>query len=157
MAKVGIYGHGLRRRSVFGVLGVGEGPGVHELELRRYRCLGCNAVLVVGPWDLVPGMLYGLTTVVLALAQWALGSTRASVRAQFGAFSVIGVSTRGDWPSLRRWACRAAEGHLLMKVCVSLTGTRRQRSARWIHILAGAGPPEGKLGTRALAGAKHFR
>src|SRR5690606_21221113 len=115
--KRGIHGHGLRTRTVFGVLAVDESPGVHEIELRRYRCLGCGAVLVVGPWDLVPGMLYGLATIVLALAQWTLGSARASVRAQFGAFSVVGVSTRGDWPSLRRWARRAAQGQLLTEVC----------------------------------------
>ena len=58
----------MRGRMVLGLLGVGESPGVHEIEVRRYRCLGCRAILTVGPWDLLPGMLYSLATIVVALA-----------------------------------------------------------------------------------------
>jgi len=142
---------------VLGVLSVEGALGVHQIALRRYRCLGCRAILVVGPWDLLPDLLYSLVTVVVALAQWALGATKASVRAQLGAFSVVGVSTLRGWPSLRRWADRAAQGRLLAEVGVSISGSRRGRAARWVHILAGAGPPESSLAVRALAGAKHYR
>src|SRR5690606_17527037 len=123
--KLGIYGHGLRERMVLGVLSVEGALGVHQIALRRYRCLGCRAILVVGPWDLLPDLLYSLVTVVVALAQWALGATKASVRAQLGAFSVVGVSTLRGWPSLRRWADRAAQGRLLAEVGVSISGSRR--------------------------------
>lgn len=142
---------------VLGQLDISERPGVHELVLRRYRCRGCGAVLTVGPWDLLPGMLYSLVTVVVALAQWGLGCKTASVRAQLGAFAVIGVAGRQSWRSLRRWAHRAAEGLVLSQVSVAVGVTRRERAARWVHILSGAGPPGPSPPLRALAGAKHFR
>jgi len=142
---------------VLGQLDVGEPAGVQEIELRRYRCLGCGTVLVVGPWDLLPGMLYSLVTVVLALAHWALGTKTGSVRARLGAFAVVGVAGRLSWRSLRRWSQWAAEGLLLANVRASVSGTRRERAARWVHILAGVGPPELPLPVRALAGAKHYR
>jgi hypothetical protein len=102
-------------------------------------------------------MLYSLVTVVLALAQWAQGTTTGSVRAQLGAFAVVGLAGRLSWRSLRRWACRAGEGQLLVQVGVSLGGTVRARAARWVHIVSGAGPPELPLPLRALAGARHYR
>src|SRR5690606_37551350 len=131
--------------------------GVHQIALRRYRCLGCRAILVVGPWDLLPDLLYSLVTVVVALAQWALGATKASVRAQLGAFSVVGVWTLTGWPSLRRWADRAAQGRLLAGVAVSISGSRRGPAAGWVHIRAGAGAPASSLAVRALAGANQDR
>ncbi len=142
---------------VLGQLAVGEPPGVHEIELRRYRCLGCGAIVVVGPWDLLPRVLYSLVTVVLALAQWAMGSTKASVRAQLGAFSVIGNSTLNGWPSLRRWAGWGPSGKLFPEVKAAVDGTLRERAARWVQILAGVGPPDLPLPLRALTGAKHYR
>src|SRR5690606_28916633 len=102
--KLGIYGHGLRERMVLGGQGAGEPGGVGGGMLRRYQCQSCGAVLTVGPWDVLPGMLYSLVTVVVALAQWALGSTKASVRAQLGAFAVVGVAGKQNWRSLSRWA-----------------------------------------------------
>ena len=157
MEKRGIHGHGLRARMVLGQLGVGEPRGVHEVELRRYRCLSCRAILVVGPWDLLPGMLYSLVTVVLALAQWGMGTATGSVRARLGAFAVVGLAGRLSWRSLRRWASRAAPGQVLERVDVSLGGTMRERAARWVHIVAGAGPPSHSLPLRALVGARHHR
>lgn len=155
--KYGIHGHGLRSRVVLGQLDADGSRGVHEIVVRRYRCLSCGAILVVGPWDLLPRMLYSLVTVVVALACWALGSTKASVRAQLGAFAITGDSTKHDWRSLRRWASHAVEGQLFAEVSASLGGTLRERAARWVHILSGAGPPEESLSLRALAGAKHYR
>jgi len=142
---------------VLGALGAGDSGAVHEILLRRYRCLGCGAVLTVGPRDLLPGMLYSLVTVVVALAQWGQGATTSSVRAQLGAFSVIGNATLHDWCSLRRWARRAAGVKLLGEVCVQISGTLRERATRWVCILTGAGPPGDLLPLRALAGARHYR
>lgn len=87
---------------VLGVFDEGERSAVHEVDLRRYRCLSCHAVSVVGPWDILPGMLYTLLTVVLALAKWAQGCSEGSVRAQLGVFPIVGVTAQGDWASLRR-------------------------------------------------------
>ena len=142
---------------MLGQLDVAGSAGVHEIVLRRYRCLGCGAVLTVGPWDLLPGMLYSLLTVVVALARWATGHTKASVRAQHGAFTVVGVTERQSWPSLRRWGHWATAGRLLGAVSVSVSGTLRERVRRWVHILAGAGPPDESLPLRALVGARHYR
>src|SRR5690606_12455785 len=109
------------------------------------------------PWDLLPDLLYSLVTVVVGLAQWALGATKAAGRAQLGAFSVVGVLTRRGRPALRRSAGRAAQGRLLAELGAAGSGSGRGRAARWVHILAGAGPPESSLAVRALAGAKHYR
>lgn len=142
---------------VLGALTEHEKPGVHEITVRRYRCLKCRSVLVVGPWDLLPGMLYTLVTVVVALAHWAQGASLASVRERLGVFPVIGVAAQGSWASLLRWSERAARGELLARLKTAVTGTRRQRTLRAVHILAGAGPPAVALASRAVVGAKHFR
>lgn len=142
---------------VLGALTEHEKPGVHEITVRRYRCLECGSVLVVGPWDLLPGMFYALVTVVLALARWAEGASLASVRAQLGAFSVVGVAAQVGWTSLLRWAHRATRGELLVRLKTPVTGTKRQRALRAVHILAGAGPPAVALASRAVAGVKLFR
>lgn len=142
---------------VLGALGAGEAGAVHEITLRRYQCQSCGAVLTVGPWDLLPGMLYSLVTVVLALARWGRGQSMASVRAHLSAFAVVGVSAQGRWASLRRWTRCATEGQLLSELNASLSGTLRQRAHRVVQILAGAGPPDSGLAERALHGARHFR
>lgn len=151
------HGHGLRRRMVLGVFAEDDKPGVHEISVRRYRCLNCRSILVVGPWDLLPSMYYTLVTVVLALARWAQGETQSSVRARFGAFRVVGVAAQCSWASLLRWAARAARGKLLARLKVDAAGTRRQRAHRAVQILAGAGPPDATLTSRSVVGVQHFR
>lgn len=128
---------------VLGALGVGEAPGVYELNLRRYRCRSCGSVLVVGPYDVLPKVLYGLVTVMAALARWGHGWALSVVRAQLGAWSLVGISAQGTWASVRRWAWLASKGRLLVDVSTGVSGSLRQRAYRIVMILSGAGPPAG--------------
>ncbi len=96
-----IVGHGtvLRRLQR---LGDDESVEDIELELRRYRCLGCKHVMQVGPRELRSRFRYGVCMIVLALARWATGESETELRGFFSDCNAPSCTT-GRWPVLRRW------------------------------------------------------
>ena len=48
------------------------------IEVRRYRCVRCHAVLVVVPRGVLPRLRYGAVAVALALARWSIDRVPAS-------------------------------------------------------------------------------
>jgi hypothetical protein len=81
------------------------------LEMRRYRCRACRAILVVGPRGLVRRRWYGAGAIAGAIAAYAREETSASARSRTSAARVIGVSATERWATLSRWidAARRAE------------------------------------------------
>jgi len=85
--------------------------------VRRYRCLGCGAVIVVGPSGLVPGWLF--SGPAIAWAFWLFGIARhsaAEVRRRVSPWSTVGATAAAGWTTLRRWARAVREGRLLAPV-----------------------------------------
>jgi hypothetical protein len=108
-----LHGHGLRERQVRGPAGPGEPPQEQTVLLRRYLCLACDAVIVVGPRDLVPGWIYSGPAIAWAL--WLFGVAKqsaAKVRSQVSPWALVGATAAVGWATLRRWA-RAVRDHRL--------------------------------------------
>lgn len=68
--KVVLHGQGLRLRRLLGPLEAEASAKVHELQLRRYECQRCKAVLTVGPRGLLPRRRYSAAALGAALWQW---------------------------------------------------------------------------------------
>jgi hypothetical protein len=108
-----LHGHGLRERQVRGPACPGEPPEEQTVLLRRYLCLQCRAVIVVGPLGLLPGWIYSGPAIAWAL--WLFGvatQAAAKVRSQVSPWSVVGATAAAGWATLRRWA-RAVRGRRL--------------------------------------------
>jgi hypothetical protein len=100
-----LHGHGRRERQVRGPTGPGERPVERSVLVRRYRCLGCGAVIVVGPSDMVPRWLFSGPAIAWAL--WLFGVAKQSaarVRSQVSPWSTVGAAAAAGWATLRRWA-----------------------------------------------------
>lgn len=65
-----VVGHGLRGREVEGPDEPEAAPASRAVLARRYRCLGCGAVLVVVPRGVARGIQYTLDAIGYALALW---------------------------------------------------------------------------------------
>lgn len=121
-ARLGLQGHGVRRRQVRGPAEPDGPPQISTVVLRRYRCMSCNAVVMVGPRGLLRRYLYSAPAIGWALALYGLARrTAAQVRQRVSPWSVVGDAAAGRWATLRRWIKAVAERRLL-------SGLRRTRS-----------------------------
>jgi transposase len=96
------------QRQVRGVLEVEGEPGVYILEVRRYECQRCGAVMTVVPAGVLARRQYSASSIALALHLWlVVGLSDRVVRDHVCAWRRRGRSTRG-WAQLYRWARQAA-------------------------------------------------
>jgi hypothetical protein len=103
------------------------------LVCRRYRCVGCGAVVTVVPRGVARRRHYGHAAIAFALALWALaGQPAAAVRRRVCAWPVAGAAATG-WRTVRRWADAA-------RTALGL-GDRRAAAARAAQTAAGRAPP----------------
>ncbi len=110
---LGIHGHGLVRRDVWGPVEEGETPEFWDLLIRRYRCLTCLTIIRVGPRGILPRRRYGGGAIAAALALWAVfGQEPAVVRDTVSPWRHVAIETQTRWASLGRWAFAVGEGHL---------------------------------------------
>lgn len=90
----------------------GAPPEQVEIEVRRYRCRACTAILTVGPKGLVPRRWYGAGAIAGALAAYARGETTPSVRATTAPHGPTGPSAMERWITLVRWLDAIERGAL---------------------------------------------
>jgi transposase len=103
-----VHGQGLMQRQVRGVVEVDGEPGVYSLEVRRYECQRCGAVMTVVPAGMLARRQYSASSIALALHLWlTVGLSDRVVRDQVCAWRRRGRSARG-WAQLYRWARQAA-------------------------------------------------
>jgi transposase len=103
-----VHGQGLMQRQVRGVLEVDEEPGVYVLEVRRYECQRCGAVMTVVPAGMLARRQYSAPSIALALHLWlVMGLSDRIVRGHVCAWRRRDRSTRG-WAQLYRWVRQAA-------------------------------------------------
>lgn len=105
--KLGLWGHGCRRRLLRGPQHPGGPVRDIEIQARRFLCRHCQAVILVVPGGILPGRRYTAIMIARALAVVGLATgTPAMAREQ------TGQRRASDWPSLRRWCRQARQGRL---------------------------------------------
>lgn len=110
-----VHGQGLMQRQVRGVLDVDGEPGVYALEVRRYECQRCGAVMTVVPAGMLARRQYSASSIALALHLWlTLGLSDRAVRDRVCAWRRRGRSARG-WAQLYRWARQSASLFALLR------------------------------------------
>jgi hypothetical protein len=137
--KLVIHGQGLRSRQVRGPPKPGHRSTIIVVEVRRYECQECSAVMTVVPSGVLAKMLYGATAIGLSLALYGIGGVSArEVREAISAWPLIGASATG-WKALRRWIARAST----LWTCIRespASFTTRQRAERAASTLAAHAP-----------------
>lgn len=153
-ARCVVVGHGLVERQI---RGPGEARGTPEqvvVQLRRYRCRACRAVIVVGPRGLLRRRCYSAGSIALGLSLYAHGQTSPAVRAATSPARVIGSSAVERWVTLVRWVDAAQRGELFGVQSVSGLGRRGVAERVTLALAARAGHVFGAdLSASAFAGA----
>lgn len=143
--RVVIVGHGLRKRSVIGPLDHRGGIGqAIVLQVRRYRCRACAAVLTVVPRGVLLGRRYGAFAIAWALALFGLlGLPVTAVRERVTSWRAEPHTSNLAWASLSRWA-RALRDRVLFPSLPrpAPTATLRRIAERAAMALAAEAPPE---------------
>lgn len=150
---MGLWGHGLRRRSQLGPAAAGERAGSEWLLLRRFQCQRCNAIMTAAPRGLLPRLRYGAVAVALALGLWSAEQQPGwRVRQQVSPLGSTGNEPLHGWRSLSRWA----------RLCDEWLGRTgppcggRAAALELTRQLAARAPiPTGRLWLDACAGAAH--
>jgi hypothetical protein len=152
--RLAVVGHGLVERQV---LGPGAAKGAAErtvVQMRRYRCRACRAILLVGPRGLVPRRWYGGGAIALAVAAYAGGETSAAVRRRVSPSTWVGGSARDRWMTLVRWIDAAGRGELFGVSNLGALARRDVAEQVTLALAARAGRElGGDLAEAAFAGA----
>ncbi|HEY5295332.1 MAG TPA: transposase family protein [Gaiellaceae bacterium] len=115
--RIQLHGHGFRERQVRGPPGPGAKPVVVVVTGRRYRCVRCNAVLLVVPREVLPRRQYSAAAIGYALALWGLmQATALVVRRRISSAATLGFDAMSGWATLRRWAKAVRHGRLFASV-----------------------------------------
>ena len=149
-----VVGHGLRGRDVEGPEEPEAGPASRTVLARRYRCLGCGAVLVVVPRGVARALRYTLDAIGYALALWGYAQrTAEQVRRAVSAATARGLSAPSQWSSLRRWAARGAR--IFGAGAPSTSGMLRDRAGQVATWLTSRAPlPTGQVPRDAFFGGR---
>jgi hypothetical protein len=124
------------------------------IQVRRYRCRACKAVLVVGPRGLVRRRWYGAGAIALALEAYGRGETSISIRRRVSPSATVGGSARERWVTLVRWVEAARDGVLFAVSGLSKWPRRRVAEHVALALAGRAGRALGDdLAEAAFAGA----
>lgn len=89
------------------------GPKLRELEVRRYRCIRCRALMTVVPSETLTKRLYSAVAIGWALALYGLSMlSPTAVRLQVSPWGHWGAASAAGWQTLRRWVEAAMGGRL---------------------------------------------
>jgi hypothetical protein len=142
-----------------GPLSFGGGAAETEIRTRRFRCLSCRAVLVVGPPEALPYRLFSTVAIAWALALFGVERRSSiAVREVISPWGVVGAAAARTWQTLRRWLRAARKGRLVPGIS-AVGGAPREVAARLSHNLAAKAPPtfEGCcIAEQSVLGALHW-
>jgi hypothetical protein len=113
-AGISVQGHGRRLgRQAWGPPQPEAIPDLRLVDLRRYRCIRCKAVITVAPRETLTKRLYTASAIGWALALYGcLLLPPAAIREQLSPWRVVGNASAPRWVTLLRWAAAVAEGRL---------------------------------------------
>ena len=107
-----IWGHGLRLRQLRGPPLPGADPETRVIAARRYRCLSCEAILLVVPRGVVRCKHFAATAIAFAVALFGIDKLpQHAVREAVNPWRVVSAP-RTSWASLRRWINAIGSGAL---------------------------------------------
>jgi hypothetical protein len=137
--KLAVHGHDVRARQVRRPPKPGHRPAIVVVDVRRYECQECGAVMTVVPGAVLAKMLYAATAIGMSLALYGIdGKSAREVREIVSAWTVICASSTG-WKTLRRWIARAST----LWTCIRDSPpsfTTRQRAERAASTLVAYAP-----------------
>ena len=151
-----VWGHGVRRRLFVGVFLLAMPAQAVTIEVRRFLCRypDCERTFTVLPRQACPHRRYLLSTIVLALALWAVAKDRTTrIRQRLSPDELLDHHIPwSSWPQLLRWA----EAGDLTVDGLEDDLDRHRRAERIALSYAGRSPPETRgrpLAQRAFIGA----
>jgi hypothetical protein len=117
-------------------------PTTLELDVRRYRCSTCGAVLTVLPRGLVPRRHFSSAAIGQALLRYGqMQQSQRVVRQHTSPWRVVGDAAVTGWVTLRRWIAALGRGALFAQVRAAPAAfTARQRAERAALTLAALAP-----------------
>jgi hypothetical protein len=87
------------------------------LQVRRYACRPCRAVIVVVPLGVIAERLFAAAAIGLALTLFGVdGLPLSKVRQRVSPWQRVGVTACGSWLAVRRWVRAIREGRLFASV-----------------------------------------
>ncbi|HEX2861096.1 MAG TPA: DUF6431 domain-containing protein [Lacunisphaera sp.] len=139
---LGLIGHGMRTRQVRGPLEPNGEPTTLEVDVRRYRCSTCEAVITVLPRGLVPRRHFSSAAIGQALLRYGqMQQSQREVRKHTSPWRVVGEEAVTGWVTLRRWIAALASGALFAQVRAAPAAfTARQRAERAALTLVALAP-----------------
>jgi transposase len=150
-----VHGQGLLQRQLRGVLEADAEPGMVVVEVRRYECQRCGAVMTVVPAGMLARRQYSASSIALALHLWvALGQPDRVVRERICAWQIHGRSHRG-WAQLYRWARSAAHVFALPRLTSSVDDVMRVLTT--LRALASVSLSTAPIAVQIFEGATHTR
>ncbi len=156
--RLGLHGHGLVDRQVWGPIEIAGTARQIVLRVRRYLCTRCGRACCVVPRGVVPGLYYSALSLGLALALWGIdGRPARQVRQDVSPLAHVGREAGRGWASLRRWTRELIGGRLPRLGQLAASGTPRERAAVIATALAGHAAPGDRdfdLPSRAALGAR---
>ena len=158
--RIQLQGHGFRERQVRGPPGPDAKATVVVVTGRRYRCVRCDAVLLVVPQEVLPRRQYSAAAIGCALALWGLvKATALVVRRRISAAATLGFDAMSGWATLRRWAKAVRARRLFASVpAAASSATLRQVAAHAATALAATADATTRglpIEQRAFLGAAH--
>ncbi|WP_428267713.1 DUF6431 domain-containing protein [Haliangium sp.] len=146
----------MRARQVRGPDGPGTEPGVLILDVRRYRCVRCGAVVTVVPRGLVPRRHFSRAAIGQALLRYGvMQESRREVRKHTNPWRVVGDAAQAGWAALGRWIAALGRGELWEVRAMPAAFTARQRAERGAMTLVARAPAgTGTLLEQVFAGAQ---
>ena len=149
-----VHGHGTVERQIRGPPTIDGKPTTDVIDVRRFECQRCGAVMTVVPRDVLHGVLYAASAIGLALFLYGVeGLSARAIRARVSVFPALDASTPG-WPTLRRWIARAESLWRLERAPLPSASTR-QRAERAAMQLVAHAQIAGELAMRVFDGAVH--
>ena len=111
--RLGLIGHGMRTRQLRGPPAPGQVPVTQVLDIRRYRCRTCTAVVTVVPQGVMPRRHFSATAIALALALYGLAqASLRQTRRQVSPWTTLGAAAYVGWAALTRWIRAVRRGSM---------------------------------------------
>ena len=107
--------------------------GIQVLQVRRYRCLGCGAVITVVPRGVAARRHFGAGTIGLGLLLRGRGESQRNIRGRVGG---LGPPEDYGWRTLRRWSDAVGRGALLQRLIAIPLADATARAARAAAIIS---------------------
>jgi hypothetical protein len=141
--RLGLIGHGMRTRQLRGPLAPELPPTTSELDVRRYLCQNCGAIIMVVPRGVMPRRHFSSTAIALALALYGIAKkSLRQTRQLISPWTTVGDAAYTGWAALPRWIRAVRDCSMFVFVrAIPATMSARQAAERAATTLAARASP----------------